>query len=385
MAEPFLREITPGNLLSFGPNPEPIKLNQLNILIGANGSGKSNLIEVIHVLRSTPGDLRSAFRPGISDWVWKGNPTGNADIDAVLNVHVENDQKLLHLIRVNSENLDRYIVSEWIADAEKSPEEYYYTLNEGTAVLVTTDDDVHEIIHEQFIGRQSVLSQRQDPKSFPHLYYLSNHYKRVRVYREWQFGRNSTLRQPQATDLRHEILEEDFSNLAMHLNYLRSFPPVRRKLIEKLQNVFAGITDFDVSVVGGTAQLYLIEGDYRIPATRLSDGTLRYLCLLAILCNPEPQPLICLEEPELGLHPDLLSGIVDMIRECSERTQLIVTTHSENIVDAFSNDPESVLVCEKEDGITTMKRLSSENLAVWLKDYSLGQLWSSGEIGGTRW
>lgn len=171
----------------------------------------------------------------------------------------------------------------------------------------------------------------------------------------------------------------------MHLNYLRSFPPVRRKLIEKLQNVFAGITDFDVSVVGGTAQIYLIEGDYRIPATRLSDGTLRYLCLLAILCNPEPQPLICLEEPELGLHPDLLSGIVEMIRECSERTQLIVTTHSETIVDAFSDDPESVLVCEKEDGITTMKRLSSEDLAVWLKDYSLGQLWSRGQIGGTRW
>ena len=171
----------------------------------------------------------------------------------------------------------------------------------------------------------------------------------------------------------------------MHLNYLRSFPAVRRKLIEKLQNVFAGITDFDVSVVGGTAQIYLIEGDYRIPATRLSDGTLRYLCLLAILCNPEPQPLICLEEPELGLHPDLLSGLVDLIKECSERTQMIVTTHSEFIVDGFSESPECVMVVDKEDGITKMTRLNYDSLKVWLEKYSLGQLWNQGQIGGTRW
>lgn len=377
MAEPFLREITPGNLLSFGPNPEPIKLNQLNILIGANGSGKSNLIEVIHVLRSTPDDLLLAFRPRFLDWVWQGSTKNGV----LLTVSVGGYKfQINHSIRFGSALNSFLVEDEEIFDGD----EYIYR-NDGLDGLIKSIDGIRKILVDPFGVGYSVLSQFKDSIMYPELTFISRNYKRFRIYREWQFGRLSSLRQPQATDLRHEVLEEDFSNLAIHLNYLRSDPKTRRKLIEKLQDVFAGITDFDVSVVGGTAQLYLIEGDYRIPATRLSDGTLRYLCLLAILCNPEPQPLICLEEPELGLHPDLLSGIVDMIRECSERTQLIVTTHSENIVDAFSNDPESVLVCEKEDGITKMKRLSSEELAGWLKDYSLGQLWSRGEIGGTRW
>ena len=122
-----------------------------------------------------------------------------------------------------------------------------------------------------------------------------------------------------------------------------------------------------------------------MPATRLSDGTLRYLCLLTILCHPNPPPLICLEEPELGLHPDILPDLVGLMRKASERCQLIVTTHSDVIVDALTDTPESVVVCEKHDGSTTMKRLDAGDLAHWLKDYRLGELWSSGELGGNRW
>jgi predicted ATPase len=217
------------------------------------------------------------------------------------------------------------------------------------------------------------------------MYDLAQNYRQIQIFREWEFGRNSNLRQYQKADELPTRLNEDFSNLAMYLNYLKSIPKVRKMLLEKLKDVFDGIDDFGVDIFGNGVQIYLLEGEYKIPATRLSDGTLRYLCLLGILLDPDPAPLICLEEPELGLHPDLLSGLVDLIRECSERTQLIVTTHSETIVDAFSDDPESVVVCEKEEGITKLRRLDSEDLAVWLEDYSLGRLWSRGEIGGNRW
>ena len=132
-------------------------------------------------------------------------------------------------------------------------------------------------------------------------------------------------------------------------------------------------------------QVFFTEGDFSIPATRLSDGTLRYLCLLAILCDPEPPPLICIEEPELGLHPDVLPALADLLRECSTRTQLIVTTHSDILIDAMSETPESVVVCSKPDGQTIMKRLNADDLAEWLKKYRLGELWMKGEIGGTRW
>ena len=122
-----------------------------------------------------------------------------------------------------------------------------------------------------------------------------------------------------------------------------------------------------------------------MPATRLSDGTLRYLCLLAILCDPDPPPVICIEEPELGLHPDILPKLADLLIEASQRTQLIVTTHSDILVDAMTDRPEAVVVCEKHNGCTRMRRLGKDKLAVWLEQYRLGQLWLKGELGGTRW
>ena len=122
-----------------------------------------------------------------------------------------------------------------------------------------------------------------------------------------------------------------------------------------------------------------------ISATRLSDGTLRFLFLLTILLDPAPPGLIVIEEPELGLHPDLIPKIAELLVSASKRTQLIVTTHSRVLIDALGEDPESVVVCEKHDGQTTFERLDGERMKEWLEKYSLGDLWSKGEIGGNRW
>ena len=186
--------------------------------------------------------------------------------------------------------------------------------------------------------------------------------------------------------MRRHVLEEDFSNLGLFLNRLKSqFPSAKRAILNALQDLYDGISDFEVNTDGNTVQVFLHEGDYAIPATRLSDGTLRYLCLLAILCDPEPPPLICIEEPELGLHPDILPKLADRLVAASERTQLIVTTHSDILVDAMTERPEAVVVCEKHGGQTEMKRLRREDLTVWLGKYRLGQLWIDGQLGGKRW
>jgi predicted ATPase len=103
------------------------------------------------------------------------------------------------------------------------------------------------------------------------------------------------------------------------------------------------------------------------------------------LLDPTPPSVICIDEPELGLHPDAIHILADLLRDASTRTQLIVTTHSDALVDAFSDDPEAVCVCEKVEGSTVVRRLDKDRLKVWLKDYSLGHLWMSGEIGGNRW
>ena len=95
-------------------------------------------------------------------------------------------------------------------------------------------------------------------------------------------------------------------------------------------------------------QIFIHEGSRDIPATRFSDGTLRYLCLLTILCDPEPAPAyLSFQEPKLGLHPDMLPRLAKLLIEASERAQLIITTHSDMLVDALSDMPEAVLVAER--------------------------------------
>jgi predicted ATPase len=94
---------------------------------------------------------------------------------------------------------------------------------------------------------------------------------------------------------------------------------------------------------------------------------------------------VAIEEPELGLHPDIIPHVAELLVRASERTQLFITTHSRMLIDALGDQPESVVVCSKEGGETRMERLSPEHLREWLERYSLGDLWSKGELGGNRW
>ncbi len=94
---------------------------------------------------------------------------------------------------------------------------------------------------------------------------------------------------------------------------------------------------------------------------------------------------MCLEEPEIGLHPDMLRTLAALLIDASARMQLVVTTHSDALIDALNDNPQVVVVCEKKAGATTLRRLTKEELEAWLSKYTLGELWRSGEIGGNRW
>ena len=169
------------------------------------------------------------------------------------------------------------------------------------------------------------------------------------------------------------------------LNRLKREPEVKVQILKTMRQLYEGVIDLDISIEGGTVQVFAQEGNIMVPATRLSDGTLRFLCMLSILCHPNPPPLVCIEEPELGLHPDVLPVLSDLLREASQRCQLIVTTHSDMLVDTLTDTPESVVVCEKHDGKTEMHRLDKADLTEWLNRYSLGDLWTRGDLGGNRW
>jgi predicted ATPase len=393
------------NLLSFGPDTEAIPLAQLNVLIGPNGSGKSNFLETISLLQAAPKDLSAPVKEvgGVRDWLWKGASKAVASLEVMLE-NPREDMPLRHILKFTEhgsrfELIEERIENELPLYGKKVPY-FYYRFQNGYPVLkerpgehtkIANDSALHgqeagderELKRETLNPEQSILSQVKDPERYPVLAYLESSYSRIAIYREWSFGRYTPPRQEQKADLRTDYLLATCENLALVLNKIR--PKGRKRLLEALKALYPEIQDFNVQIEAGRVQLFLEEGNYSIPATRLSDGTLRYLCLLAILCHPEPPPVVCIEEPELGLHPDVIPELARLLIEASERTQLIVTTHSDILVDAMTERPESVIVCEKYDGRTEMHRLKKEHLTTWLEKFRLGQLWTKGELGGTRW
>jgi predicted ATPase len=397
----FLRTFKARNILSFGPESPEIELQSLNVLIGPNGAGKSNLIETISLLRAAPGNLLEPIQTGggIGEWLWKGVESApTAEIDVIAS-YPQGKMPLRHRLEFTMVGQRAELSDEAIENAHPNWGEqdvyFYYryqhghpVLNGKTNALPGVDRELRLLRREDLPLDQSVLSQRKDPDQYPEVTYLGNEYAKIKLYREWNLGRNTQPRRPQPTDLLAEFLSEDAANIALVLNYLERRSSIRRSLVERLKNADESIEDFFASVSGGTIQLFLQYAGLKspVPAARLSDGTVRYLCLLAVLCHPAPPPLVCLEEPDLGLHPDLLPSLAELLVEASHRMQLIVTTHSDVLVDGLTKVPEAVIVCEKRNGSTVMSRRTSDELAKWLKeDYGLGQLWRSGEIGGNRW
>lgn len=385
------------NLLSFGGDSKEVSFNALNLLIGPNGSGKSNLIEAIDLLRSTPKDILKPIREGggVREWVWKG--AGSATLDVTIKAVLYNPFSpllLCHQLAFSEINQRFELKGESIDDALNTSEDlfadlsaksYYVFRNGASDIVLNGASPKIQSEFDLFNDEQSVLNLLRDPFQYPEITYLAQSLEKVRIYRDWQFGRKNPARQPQKADLPNDYLAEDASNLGLVLNRFKREPAVKKRVIEALGELYDGIEDYDVSIEGGTVQVFLQEGNTTIPATRLSDGTLRYLCLLAILCHPNPPPLVCIEEPELGLHPDIMPALAQLLKEASTRSQLIVTTHSDELVDAMTDQPESVLVCEKGEEGTTLKRLNAETLKPWLEKYRLGELWTKGEIGGMRW
>ncbi len=388
----FLEQIRMTNLLSFGPDTPALPLRPLNVLIGPNGAGKSNPIEAISLLRSAPKHLGAEIRDsgGVRDWIWKGAKGREATVEVVAANHPQPHRKPIRHSMSFVDSASRFeLVDERVEDSEPMPgytdAYFYYRARPGKPVINVRGEQRRELRREDIDPEKSILSQRKDPDQYPEITYLGDQYERIRIYREWSFGRFSALRMPQEPNRRNDGLEENFLNLGLMLNRFRRQADLKRRLLDALQELYPGIEDFDVSIEAGSVQVFLHEGPFSIPATRLSDGTLRYLCLLAMLCHPEPPPLICIEEPELGLHPDVVSSLGGLLRDASTRTQLIVATHSVELIDALSESPDDVIVFEKQAGSTQMCRLSSAGLTDWLQQYALGELWRRGELGGNRW
>ncbi|NGZ05574.1 MAG: AAA family ATPase [Magnetococcales bacterium] len=402
----FIQSLRIQNILSFGPETPEFELRPLNVFIGPNGSGKSNLIDAISILQAAPKDLLTPFKGkasgGIAEWLWKGHTLATekrppAALDVQINLpNRRNRIPLRHKLSFGLSGQKLELMDEAVENARPESTDYtdvrfYYRFRNGSPIL-NIKNKGRSLRREHISFDQSILSQRRDPDQYPELFDIIKHYEGIKLYREWHVGRNAPPRLPHPSDLPGDHLNEDASNLVLVLNSLEMDPVTRERILQQLTEFNSRYTRIYPRVEMGSIQLYLEEklADEParfalIPASRLSDGTMRFLCLLAVLSHPKPPPLICLEEPEMGLHPDILPMVARLLLEASNRTQLIVTTHSDIIADALTETPEYVVVCDKVNGHTRMRRLGQDDLKGWIEEYRLGGAWLNGAFGGTRW
>lgn len=416
----FIRTIRLENILSYGPSAAEFPLEPLNVLIGPNASGKSNLIDALSLLAAAPRDIQVPIRAGggVHEWLWKGEVGPDAETNdfilalneilqightATVDVTVEYPKGIIMPLRYrlsfNQSELgtrfdlrDEAVENEHPQTADHEEPYFYYRYQNGNPVInvgqhVGEPRSARRLAREDVKHDQSILSQRRDRDFYPELTYLAERFEKMGFYREFQLGRRTPMRVSQPADLVQDYLLEDASNLALVLSDLLNQPLVKRQILDRLRVFYPSFNDVRIDVSGGKVQIYFEEHGLRksVPALRLSDGSLRYLCLLAVLCHPSPPLVVCIEEPELGLHPDMIPEVAKLLIEASSRCQIFVTTHSDILVDALSEVPESVVVCEKFDGATQLRRLNADELKPWLENYRLGELWTRGEIGGNRW
>jgi len=389
----FLRSIQLSGFLSFPPDAAAITLTPLNVLIGPNGSGKSSLIEAVELLHAAPTAFAAAIRDGggAQEWLWKGDKANNgpATIEAIVQGASPIPDLRYRLVFATS-GLRTEVIDEAIEEPEKRfPNEedvyFFYRFQKGRPVLNMRDmagPKVRSLKREDLVPDESVLSQRKGSDVYPEVTWLGQQFERIQTFREWSFGRYATLRRPQSANSATDALVPDSSNLGLLVNALQhtdastDYNRLLTRFLPRYQR-------FSIQIQGGAVQFYLHESGLKSPvsATRLSDGTIRFMAILALLLSPTPPPLICIEEPELGLHPDAVSLLAELLVEASTRTQLIVTTHSDTLVSGFTDHADSVLVCEHHGG-TELKRLDSGKLQHWLDRYRLGDIWRIGELGG---
>ncbi len=399
----FIRTIRLENLLSYGPDTEEIDLLPLNVLIGPNGSGKSNLIEALSLLEAASHNLQRPIQVGggTREWLWKGTdrfPT------AILEVTIENGLDTIPIkyhISFTGDGSGRFVLKDERVEDSKSAKRpgkvnFYYRYQEGSPILNAKVPAKRGNGHkwqerelgEKLSHEQSVLSQIRDPNVYPILAFITDRFRAgIHFYREWDFGRYNAYRAPIPIDLPSYYLLEDASNLSLVLANLINNPTVRDTITSELRLFFPQADFISSTIQEGAVRINLHEKGLQHPISlaRFSDGMLRYISLLTILCHPDPPLVTCIEEPEIGLHPDIIIELARLLIEASSKSQIIITTHSDILVDALTDIPEAIIVCERPTTSTQMSRLNKDKLEPWLEKYRLGDLWTSGQLGGNRW
>jgi len=344
-----------------------LPLKFVNVLIGANGSGKSNFIGVfsfLHAIRQ--GHLRSyVANSGGAEKVLHFGSKRTREIYVRLSFGGETSNYELVLAPTTDDGL--YAYSEAVFLEESSPER-----RKGAPLLSRQSGREAGISEPQLEGFSGWIRQRLEG---------------WRLYHVHDTSASSPMRKTAKVE-DNKFLRPDGSNLAAFLYYLQQKEQTSYSLIRRtVQRVAPFFDDFKLIPSKLKPDDIKLEWTHKnseryFDASSFSDGTLRFIVLTTLLLQPQScmPSMVLIDEPELGLHPYAIEVLASLIRQASERTQVIVSTQSSLLLDHF--DPGDVLVANRVEGGTVITRLDQTQLKHWLQDYSLGQLWEKNEFAG---
>jgi len=367
----------------------------LNVIIGPNGTGKSNLLRFLELIAiSAQGRLGKHIQSlgGMDPIVWDGSAASiKFKLDTVpVGDKLGPEHYELTLRRLgggSSYRIENEILANFHKVRKTKETTPFKFLERAVNAAVFYDEKEHKFSTPgEFVSEEeSLLSIATGP-------FTKNHYippfqkelATIAVYHDLHTNKDAIIRQPAIARLEKRV-DPDGQNLISVLHTLytgdRDF---KRDVNAAMQAAFGD--DFDELVFPPAA-------DQRIQlrvrwkslkreqsAADLSDGTLRFLFLLTVLASPSPAPVIAIDEPETGLHPSMLPIVAEYAADAATRSQIIMTTHSPQFLDAFKEVRPTTTVAKWENGETTLHTLSDEKLNYWLREYSLGSLFRSGEL-----
>ena len=247
-------------------------------------------------------------------------------------------------------------------------------------------DQQHSVKYSLDTLSDSMLSQLKDSDRYPQISTLRKAIADISIYTYFNTTETSPIRKPAAPTTATKLIA-DGSNLPQLLNWINiNYKKYYKSIKNSLNSINPNITDINFHPISTNIELLLEEEELNsaVHVAHVSDGTLRFLCLMAIVHNPKRGRFVCIDEPEVGLHPDMICEIMEAMEEASDKTQFLITTHSELVLNQTTID--NVIVCEKDkNNATSIKTFRSEEYRKWAADYSTGNLWRSGDLGGNRY
>ena len=384
-----LREISLKGYKSIdGEVGQTISFGDVTVLLGANGSGKSNLVSFLNMLNfMATGALNQYIgRQGVSSVLFYG-PKQTKSISFELKF-ASDEQIQSYSVNLAYSFQDRlFISSEKVTSDDKIAQQVYYNPSIEDFKDVFSRLQVKEDVVSIGSGESALQQDTREARRT-----LCDFLSSIHVYQFHDTSDTAKMKDRAYVDAA-KYLYSDAGNLAAFLKMLKDHPPYKKyydRIVRHIQRVMPQFADFDLESLPGAKDYVRLNWkdasgvEYLFDPHQISDGSLRFMALATLLLQPPDllPKFIVLDEPELGLHPAAIAELGGMVKIAAQNTQVLLATQSTRLVDEFS--PEELVIVERDEQkrCSVFKRLDAEQLEDWLARYSLSELWEKNVLGG---